>query len=361
VSGTGTNAVLSDGRTVDLKPVRASLEGDLLALADADGVALPPWPIAALALIDVSGPDRAMRLTTVPGRMARLTIRDRPLAEALLARRPDLRRSGRIVSRGGLVAAAIAALAVAGIAVALPHVAPYAVALVPRGVEARIGDGVMRALLNFFPGEETVCVGEGSLPVLARLTGTLSQAAGLDAPPAVLVLRSRIENAFAVPGERIVVLSRLLERMESPDELAGVLAHEMGHVRERHGMQSLVEHVGLEAILSLAFGGGGVGNIGGGGGGLLIGLAYGRRLEREADRIGLETLRAAGLRTDGLVAFFARMEGTGGTGGFLSTHPDTAERRALFAEAGEGGDPALSEAEWHTLREICELTTPIEP
>src|SRR5258707_197819 len=64
-----------------------------------------------------------------------------------------------------------------------------------------------------------------------KLVGELQTVAQLPIAPDPAVLRSTVPNAFALPGGRVYVLSGLLATSQNPDELAGVLAHELGHVR----------------------------------------------------------------------------------------------------------------------------------
>ncbi|MSP82368.1 MAG: M48 family metallopeptidase [Alphaproteobacteria bacterium] len=356
-----TNGFLNDGRTIDRRAVRIWIDGKLLRLAGEAGATLDPWPIADLVVVDIAGSGGEVRLTRRPDWAVRLTIRDKDLADTLFALRPDLRRGGRNVSRGGLMVAAGAAVVLGLLILALPRLSPIAVVLVPRSFEERLGHGTMAAVLDFFPNQGKLCTDVEGTAVLAGLVGDLSRAAGLESPPIVSVLESPVRNAFALPGGRIVLMSSLLFDMRGPDELGGVLAHEIGHVRERHGMQSVIEQIGLDAFLSLVFGGGGLGSVGEAGSGLLVGLAYSRRHEREADLIALDVLRAAGMRAGGLVAFFERMEGSDEGPTFLSSHPATAERKELFAQVADGGRRTLDDSAWNVVRRICAMKTAIEP
>ena len=149
-------------------------------------------------------------------------------------------------------------------------------------------------------------------------------------------------NAFALPGGHVVVYTGLLRLAHSPEEVAGVLAHEVQHVELRHTLKNLIHDLGWRAVLSLA-----LGDLGGG---VWAGMAsrlgtlkYGRDLEREADLKALEGLRRAGIAADGLVDFFAklaRMEGMGVA--LLSSHPTSEERISALrsAIAAQGDYPA---------------------
>src|SRR5438067_12246092 len=65
---------------------------------------------------------------------------------------------------------------------------------------------------------------------------------------------SSLPNAFALPGGRVYVLSGLLAQAQSPDELAGVLAHEFGHVVRRDGLRRLIRDGGTACLVGLMFG-----------------------------------------------------------------------------------------------------------
>ena len=134
-------------------------------------------------------------------------------------------------------------------------------------------------------------------------------------------------NAFALPGGFVVVHTGLVHAVGSADELAGVLAHEVQHVEQRHALQALLYQLGWASVLTAVLGDPGtattlallqVGN-----------LKFSRDLETQADTLGVEALRRAGIPPESMAAFFRRMkEGTGGGAppAWLSTHPDTGDR-----------------------------------
>jgi predicted Zn-dependent protease len=158
-------------------------------------------------------------------------------------------------------------------------------------------------------------------------------------------VRDPMINAFALPGGFIGVHSQLLISAQNESELASVLSHEIGHVQQRHiarmiGQQKQDALLPLAALLLAAL----VGKAGGGadaamgvmmgGQGLAIQrqLNFSRDAEREADRVGFQTMRAAGYDTSGMVAFFKRLQSTtrvyGEAPAWLSSHPLTGERIA---------------------------------
>ena len=125
----------------------------------------------------------------------------------------------------------------------------------------------------------------------------------------VHVIRSDIENAYALPGGYIVIYTGLIESSSSPEEIAGVLAHEMAHVTERHGLIKVMETAGVSALVTLL-----IGDVEG-----VISLgaqllsystvnAYSRESETEADEIGFETMYKANINPQGMIDFFATLE-----------------------------------------------------
>jgi predicted Zn-dependent protease len=147
-------------------------------------------------------------------------------------------------------------------------------------------------------------------------------------------------NAFAVPGGHVYINTGTLLAAADMSELAGVMAHEVGHVALRHVAKSynrqrntgVLYQAGTVALDVLVGGGAAAG------GEMLGGLAaqayltsYSRDAEEEADRFAVAILPKAGIDPRGLVRFFdkLRVQGGGGGGpGFLSSHPATADRIA---------------------------------
>jgi beta-barrel assembly-enhancing protease len=164
-------------------------------------------------------------------------------------------------------------------------------------------------------------------------------------------------NAFAAPGGHLAIHRGLLEFAQSPEEVAGVLAHEIAHVEERHVTQALLQKASLGVLVAIAFG-----DAGGPAVELaraLGELSYSREAELEADARGFERMVAAGVDPDAIVGFLARMDpaegGAPATIEFLSTHPAAEQRvRRLRDRLGtverREWTPALAAEEWQALR-----------
>ncbi|MGH8806861.1 MAG: beta-barrel assembly-enhancing protease [Noviherbaspirillum sp.] len=157
-------------------------------------------------------------------------------------------------------------------------------------------------------------------------------------------VRDPMLNAFALPGGFIAVHSALMLAAQSESELASVMAHEIGHVAQRHiarmlGKQRQDALIPLAAAVLAALAARGSSDasaallMGGQGVAIQRQLNFSRDAEREADRVGLEILREAGFDTSGMISFFGRMQNatrsyTDAAPAYLRSHPLTTERIA---------------------------------
>jgi len=153
----------------------------------------------------------------------------------------------------------------------------------------------------------------------------------------------------------------MLQTAERPEELAGVLAHEMQHIYRRHAMKALVRDLSIAAIVGAVFGDiTGIGALAVAAGRTLTTLHYSRETETEADREGLRLLQAARIEPAGMVRFFETLKkhtGDAGLPAYLSTHPDTeqrlAEMKALAAAMPVQSEPLLADVKWDEVRKLC--------
>jgi beta-barrel assembly-enhancing protease len=147
------------------------------------------------------------------------------------------------------------------------------------------------------------------------------------------VVDDKTINAFAIPGGIVVVHTGLIDATRRPEELAGVLAHEVQHVEQRHSIEGLIKQMGLYALWSLATGDLG-GTLASRAALELTGLKFSRDAETEADDKGFEALVAANIDPSGMPAFFETMEKENNDlpAAFLSTHPLSRDRRAVLAQ-----------------------------
>jgi predicted Zn-dependent protease len=152
------------------------------------------------------------------------------------------------------------------------------------------------------------------------------------------VIDSEMANAFAIPGGFVFINRGILQRAESASELAGVIAHEIGHVVERHGLEQMAKAQNTNTVVGLVY--------------VLLGRApgaaeqvaiqvaggawmakHGREAEREADRVAVLYLARAGLDPRGMPRFFERLldeerRAPSELLAWFSTHPLTQDRIA---------------------------------
>ena len=236
--------------------------------------------------------------------------------------------------------------------VSLTPLARVISAHVPPGVEASLGHGLAAVIETQYCETEA---GRAAAEVLARRLGA---PAGTE----LHILDTDTVNAFTFPGGVVILTRGLLADAKDPDEIAGVLAHELEHVSLRHVMIRFVRTSMMTALWQAS-----VGDYSG----LFVidpktaldvaSLRFTRDDERDADQGALERLDAAHVSREGFAAFFERLRAkTDVVPAWMSSHPASAERIARIrqgtAGAGAGGagtSPALSSADWAALADGC--------
>lgn len=197
--------------------------------------------------------------------------------------------------------------------------ADWVVRRIPASIEQQIGESVLAQTRA-----QSTLVGSGPAYEAVQAIGRRLVQPG-EAPRFFLADRPEI-NAFAAPGGVVVVFTGLLKAADSPEEVAGVLAHEMAHVELRHSLRQLVKSAGLRVMFAAVLGD--YGQLAGWGA-QLTELKFSRDAEREADARGLTRLVAARIDPQGLPRFFAKLEtqeANRAVPAVLSTHPATRER-----------------------------------
>jgi predicted Zn-dependent protease len=183
-----------------------------------------------------------------------------------------------------------------------------------------------------------------------------AQAGGPDYPYSFTVADKADLNAFALPGGPVWVHRGILEAARDESQLAGVLAHEIAHVAQRHAAEQLTKATvanGLLGLLGSVLDGRGKGEaatrVGAGVATQMMFLKFSRDDEREADRVGAEIMRRAGWDPRGMVEFFELLDAQqkrspGSVATFLSTHPDPRSRAAELRGAVPSGGRRTSDA-----------------
>jgi Zn-dependent protease with chaperone function len=357
---TGREAILFDGSSSRRRKVVLTL-ADQLEIAEAgatrDELKLARWAYADIRRAD--GPGGMLRLScNSAAALARLEIRDVRLAAAIVARCTHLdehRISGRGVAKivGWSLAAAVSIVAVVlfGVPLAADRLAP----LVPAPLERRVGDAAELQVKTMFG--KGVCDNPAGQAAFTKLMTRLHDVAGLDATAKSTVLPTAVPNAFALPGGKVYLLKGLLDKAESPDEVAGILAHELGHLKHHDNMRGLIYNGGTSFLIGLLFG-----DVTGSSAVIfasrsVVEASYTREAETNADSFAIEVMHALGRSPKPAAELMYRITGKEGGSGLtiLASHPLTEDRLARMTKEDRpsSGPPLLDDKEWKALKGIC--------
>ncbi len=353
--------IFFDGVTSRRRQVALTF-GDALEIIDeseAEGVqTIARWAYADIRRADSPAAILRLGCTTAPP-LARLEIRDASLAAELVARclrldEHQTTRRGLVRIVGWSVAAAVSIVCVVlfGVPLAADRLAP----LVPKPIERRIGDASEVQVKTIF-GRNS-CNDPAGQAAFAKLVNRLRDAAGLDDDSMTAgVLPTSVPNAFALPGGKVFVLKGLLDKAENPDELAGILAHELGHLKHHDNMRGLIYNGGTSFLIGLLFG-----DVTGSSAVIfasrnVVEASYSREAETGADTFAIELMHALGRSPKPAAELMFRITGKEGGSAFtiLASHPLTEDRLARMTREDRpvSGPPLLTDAEWQALKRIC--------
>jgi len=350
------DAVFYDGESARRRTVSLRITASSLDIHEGDEW-VASWPAGAVRRRDA--PNGILRLTCEGGpALARLDITDPDDRAAVhthchqLAADDHKERAGRIVL-WSVVAAVSVTLSVLFL---LPIVADRLTPLIPMSLERRLGKAVDNQVRLIFSGK--VCSETAGAAALEKLVAHLKEARR-NTEIEVAVLDTKVPNAIALPGGRIYLFGAILDRAESADEIAGVLAHEIGHAVHRDGLRKLIQSGGTSYLLGLLFG-----DVTGGGAIVLasrylVDSAYSREAEAAADGFASKAMLALGRPAHPMALLLKRIEGNKDKlPAFLSTHPLTDQRLKALEKhiPSRQGPPLLSDEEWRALKEICKTT-----
>ncbi|QDP24186.1 M48 family metallopeptidase [Bradyrhizobium cosmicum] len=348
--------IFFDGVSSRRRQVTLAL-GDALEIAE-EGVAPVRWAYADIRRADSPAGVLRLACTSAPS-LARLEIRDAALAADVTAR--CLRLDEHQTSRRGIakivgwsVAAAVSIVCVVlfGVPLAADRLAP----LVPKPIERRIGDASEVQVKTVFGGK--ACEDPAGKAAFVKLVNRLRDAAGLDDDAMTAgVLPTSVPNAFALPGGKVYVLKGLLDKAENPDEIAGILAHELGHLKHYDNMRGLIYNGGTSFLIGLLFG-----DVTGSSAVIfasrsVVEASYSREAETAADTFSIEIMHKLGRSPKPAAELMYRITGKegGGLTSILASHPLTEDRLARMTKEDRpaSGPPLLTDKEWQALKGIC--------
>ncbi len=334
--------------------------GSLVGLAET-GVDLR-WPLADIreAPDQAGGDQMVIQLAHDP--VQRVLLPDHDLAPRL----PNRTRRRAMTKRGPLLAWALAAVASVAliIFVLVPTMANQLARFIPPEGERALGEVTFNQIrtaldqtgLNPVP----VCKGREGLAALEKMEARLQAALPEQQALTVSVLDHEMINAFALPGNYIVFFRGLIDNAQTPEEVAAVFTHEIGHVISRDPTRHALRSAGSLGVLGLLFG-----DFAGGAAVLLLAerlieATYSREAEADADVFAHAVLRDAQIAPSALASMFERLQAAGGdTSGLVThflSHPALGDRIQAARDATPDGFqavPVLTADEWRALQNIC--------
>jgi hypothetical protein len=334
---------LYDGVTGHPHEVEVSVDGSALRLSQAGG-----WSdeVASAQLRRIEGAHGTLRLGRGdrPGWRLVLPLDAAPELQRLLGKEE---RYGGWIDRVGLVPALVIGGIVTASVVALGYVAPHWIAPhVPMSWERNVGS----AIVGDFG--DLKCRNPRGQKALEQLVERVSPGAtrGPDAIK-IAALDVNMFNAAALPGGYIVVFKPAITETDS-NALAGILAHEVAHVRRRHVTEALLRELGIGALIRMF-----AGNLGANAE-QLVALSYTRQNEAEADADAIAMLKRAGISPKPTAALFRRLakESPQFSAQFLQSHPQSAKRAEDFAASFDpkaAYKPALDRDSADALFNLC--------
>jgi len=341
-----------DGRSAARQAVELRLAAEGLMLTRGDG-SVEHWPFHAFRIQRSPG-DRFLRFERRPYR-GECVLVESPADVATLLR--QLRQS-KPSAGGSKRYAALLLVACLTLGVGLWAGFPFLVAIVARlapvSMEERLGQAVFHSLAPESGRLRHAATQRALDRVVARLRG----AAGGPYTYRVAITRDPTVNAWAAPGGYVNVYCGLIQRLDSGDEMAAILAHEFQHVIQRHSTRNLVRTIFIRAALSLT-GAGGDGLFDTAG--MLGALHMMRSDEASADTGALALLQRAEVDPRAMAEAFGRIDRESkdlpSALKYISTHPPTASRIEAAKRAAASGSkryvPVLTPHEWKQIQDGC--------
>jgi len=329
---------------------------DRLVFRDSPDEAIE-WPYADIRRADSASGILRLTCLTSPA-LARLEIRDASVAAELVSRctRLDENLPGRhgVAAIVGWSLAAVVSIVVV-VLFGVPLAADRLTPLVPPAFERRMGDVADTQIKTLFGGR--ICNNGPGQAAFTKLVDLIRDSAGLDSSVESAVLATPIPNAFALPGGKVYLFDGLLAKAQNPDEIAGILAHELGHLKHRDPTRNLIYNGGTSFLIGLLFG-----DVTGSGALIftsrsLVTASYSREAEQNADTFAIETMHRLGRSPKAMGELLFRVTGkqVDNRVSILASHPLTEDRlkRMNDEDRPPSGPPLLTPAEWTSLKAIC--------
>jgi Zn-dependent protease with chaperone function len=222
----------------------------------------------------------------------------------------------------------------------LPVLARRAAMAVPASIEKNAGEAALAAFNRYTQPSQ---LSHADRVRVERLLDFLALKQRLTYHPRVEFrsLGANVPNAFALPGGIIIMSDQLVRLAEDDEEIMAVLAHELGHVERRHGMQGVLR--GSAALLVVSTVTGDLSTLTSFSGTIpfmLLQRGYSREFEAEADDYAIATLHTVGVDPRFFISILEKLEKArpvvGQDYSYLSTHPNTSDRIEKLRRARGG-------------------------
>lgn len=391
----------SDGQTAAAHPVEIEFQSNALVFRPEDvaGAPLHQWAYASIHSPNpVYADSEHVLLTSTDHPGERLFIDDPVFAKRILQSAPNV--TGRSHQWAllkwplGIAAALVLFWALTFFDFLSP--ANSLAHILPDRARTTIGTGIIKTIRQ----DKKICREAAGLKALDKIITRITPAIPEEITPTIEVADINYVNAFAAPGDKIIVSGKLIEQARTPDEIAGVIAHELGHSIERHPEANIIRAVGLLTVLQILTAGeaSSFGDLAF----MLVQSGYSRKAENEADVHGKKILTSVLIDTRPLAGFFERLissrkpairptknkrdgkstsedgketkpnvnekmtreemtkenddDGTSSRSftSWISTHPPTVDRIAYFNRSKiTTNPPIMSDAEFKALKKIC--------
>jgi predicted Zn-dependent protease len=248
--------------------------------------------------------------------------------------------------------------------IAVPLIAMQAKHWVSPTMEAALGQQTADTIIQLLthpsqPGksDKAECQNPRGLAAMARLVSPLVSQVNLKNPPQIRVVNAPLINAVALPGGQVLVFRGMIDFASGPNEVAGVLAHEFGHIELGHPIVMMIDRGSKSFLIGLLFGDVLGGSAAAGIAQAALDAKYSRDMERAADVRGIELLVGAGLDAGPFGTFFLRLatkQQNNAMMPFFESHPPSEERAKLIEMAPVTGRVALDADDWKALKSICD-------
>lgn len=229
----------------------------------------------------------------------------------------------------------------------------FRIPAISRNAEEKLGE----LLVDVFQQEEGAIENPVALAAVDSIVNKICLANKLNRSAIKIhLLKTKEVNAFALPDSHLVIYAGLINDAKNPDEVAGVIAHEIAHIQLNHVTQKLLKEMGVSALFTL---------VAGSGNGTLLkelaktvsATAFDRALEKEADEKAVDYLITATVNPAPLGDFLLRLSKQENAVmkyfTWISTHPDSEERAAAILKKSRKNKsdykPSLSQEDWSAL------------